>query len=72
MIGTIFLADIQHLNYQQHIRECFDTIISIRGGHAPGHHDLHIRFPKWQLALAHPSNWKFLEVQQGHFVYFSE
>ena len=72
MIVTIFLADIPHLNYQINIRECFDTIVNIRGGHAPGHHDLHIRFSKCQLALAHPSNWKFLEVQQGYFVYFSE
>ena len=66
MIVTFFLADIPHLNYQQNIRECFDTIVNIRGGHAPGHHDLHIRFSKCQLALAH------LEVQQGYFVYFSE
>ena len=72
MIVTIFLADIPHLNHQINIRECFDTIVNIRGGHAPGHHDLHIRFSKWQLALAHPSNWKFIEVQQEHFVYFSE
>ena len=41
---------------QQNIRECFDTIVNIRGGHAPGHHDLNIRFSKWQLVLAHPSN----------------
>ena len=72
MIVTIFLADIPHLNHQINIRECFDTIVNIRGGHAPGHHDLHIRFSKWQLALAHPLNWKFIEVQQEHFVYFSE
>ena len=44
MIATIFLADIPHLNYQIKIRECFDTIVNIRGGYAPGHHDLHIRF----------------------------
>ena len=31
-----FFADIPHLNYQINIRECFDTIVSIRGGHAPG------------------------------------
>ena len=66
MIVTIFLADIPHLNYQINIREYFDTIVNIRGGHAPRHHDLHIRYSKWQLAFAHPSNWKFLEVQQGH------
>ena len=72
MIVTIFLADIPHLNYQINIRECCDTIVNIRRGHAPGHHDLHIRSSKWPLALAHPSNWKFLEVQQGHFMYFSE
>ena len=43
---AIFLEDIPHLNYQQNIRECFDTIVNIRGGHAPGHHDLHTRFSK--------------------------
>ena len=36
MIVTIFLADIPHLNYQINIRECFDTIVSIIEGHAPG------------------------------------
>ena len=43
MIATIFLADIPHLNYQINIRECFDTRVNIRGGHAPWHHVLHIR-----------------------------
>ena len=43
---AIFIEDIPHLNYQQNIRECFDTIVNIRGGHAPGHRDLHTRFSK--------------------------
>ena len=69
---TFFLANIPHLNYQQNITECFETIVNIREWHAPGHHDLHIRFSKWPLDMAHPSNWKLLEVQQGLFVYFCE
>ena len=55
-----FLQNIPHLNYQQNITECFETIINIRGGHAPGHHDLHIRFSNWPLVMAHPSNWILL------------
>ena len=66
-----FFLKTSHIFKQQNIRERFDTRVNIRGGHAPVHHDLHTRFSKWQLALAYPSNWKFLEVQQGHFVYFS-
>ena len=69
---TFFLANMPHLNYQQNITECFVNIVNIRGGHAPGHHDLHIRFSKWLLVMVHPSNWKLLEVHQGLFVYFCE
>ena len=72
IFATFFLANIPHLNYQQNITECFVTTVNIRGWHAPGNHDLHIRFSKWPLVMAHPSNWKLLEVQQGLFVYFCE
>ena len=54
---TIFLADIPHLNNQINIKECFDTIVNIRGGHARGHQDLHIRF----------SNLLWLNLQIGNF-----
>ena len=69
---TIFLANIPHFNYQQNITECFKTIVNKRGGHAPGHHDLNIRRLKWPLVMAHPSNWRLLEVQHKRFVYFCE
>ena len=36
MIVTIFLAKSHNLDYQINIRECFDTIVNIAGGHAPG------------------------------------
>ena len=38
------------------LQNCFETIVRISRGHAPGHHDFYIRFSKWLLAVAHPSN----------------
>ena len=61
MIVTDFLVGIPHLNYQINIRECFDTIDNIRGGHAPGHHDLHIKF----------SNLLWLIPQIGNFLRYN-
>ena len=58
-----FLEDIPHLNYQQNIRECFDTIVNIRGGHAPGHHELRTRFSKCNLL------WLILQI--GNFLRYS-
>ena len=57
MILHFFLADIPHSNNQINIKECFDSIVNIRGGHARGHHDLHIRF----------SNLLWLILQIGNF-----
>ena len=60
---AFFLEDIPHLNYQHNIRECFDIIVNIRGGHAPGHHDLRTRFSKWNLL------WLILQI--GNFLRYS-
>ena len=51
-----FPPDTSHLKYQQNITALFEAIVNIRRGHVPGYHDLHIRFSKWPLAMAHPSN----------------
>ena len=60
-----FFLQISHIwTINKTLQHVFETIVNIKGAHAPGHHDLHI--------MAHPSNWKLLEVQQGLFVYFCE
>ena len=69
-VFTVFLANIPHLNYQQNITDCLETIVNIREWHAPGHHDLHIRFSKWPLDMAHPSNWNYLRYNRD-FLYIS-
>ena len=53
----------------KHYRMFLKLLLIKKGAHAPGHHDLHIRLSKWPLAMAHPSNWKLLEVQQGFCIF---
>ena len=61
-----FFLQISHIwTINKTSQNVFETIVNKKGAHAPGHHDLHIRLSKWPLAMAHPSNWKLLEVQQG-------
>ena len=53
-----FHIDIQHLNYLQTSQNVFETIVNIRGGHAPRHHDLHIRFKKMANCYGLSCKWE--------------
>ena len=66
---TIFMLTSHIWTISKTLQNCFGTVVSIRRGYAPEHHDLHIRFSKRSLAMP-PSNCKLLEVQQGHFCIF--
>ena len=63
-----FFADISHFNDQQNITE---YLVNITGGHAPGHHDLHIIF--FKMATCFGSSFKLDIYLKYHrdFLYIS-